>query len=57
MNLEDWACEECHRVYNPWLGDRFWRDVDVADEAYELICDDCRADLDDTHTRDARAAA
>lgn len=45
-DLRDAACDECGRVYNPWLGDRFWADVDVAGEQRELICDDCRRDLE-----------
>lgn len=53
---EDWGCEECGRVYNPFLGDRYWAGVDVAGEEFGLICDDCRARLDEGHTRDARAA-
>lgn len=57
MNFEDWACQHCHRVYNPWLCDRYWSGVDVDGEEFELICDDCRAKLDPGHTRDARAAA
>lgn len=54
--LEDWACEHCGRVYNPWIGDRYWSDVDVAGEVFGLICDDCRAGLDEDHEKDLRAA-
>lgn len=56
MNLKDWACENCHRVYNPWLGDRYWHDVDVAGEQFKLICDDYRRELDESYSGDARAA-
>lgn len=57
INLKNWACGECGRVYNPWLGDRFWRDVDVDGEERELICDECRSDLDPSHVADATAPA
>jgi rubredoxin len=56
IDLTDWACGSCGRVYNPWIGDRFWRNVDVAGETFDLICDDCRAERDPSHARDVGAA-
>lgn len=44
-------------MYNPWAGDRYWAGVDVAGEQFDLICDDCRVELDDEHEKDVRAAA
>lgn len=43
-HLSDMACDECHKVYNPQRGDRFWYDVDGVD--HDLVCEGCRRDLD-----------
>ena len=56
-DLEDWACDECGRVYNPWLRDRYWSGVDVAGEEFDLICDGCRRKLDHEYPGEAAASS
>lgn len=56
MNLSEWACVECTRVYNPFLGDRYWRGLTIGGTEYGLLCDDCRRDLERA-VGDAEAAA
>lgn len=48
-DLSEWACDRCGKVYNPYLGDTFWHEIEAAGE-HELICDDCRRDLDEGYT-------
>jgi rubredoxin len=46
-SLEDWACVECGRVYNPHLGDRYWSGISIRGDEFELLCDDCRREIEE----------
>lgn len=45
------VCEYCGRVYNQWLGDRFWSGSwtvtadDGTSVTYNILCDGCHRDL------------
>lgn len=45
------ACDRCGRVYNKYLGDRFWSGsyTEYADDGtsavYEFLCDDCHREV------------
>lgn len=55
IELEDWACVECGRVYNPVLRDLYWKDQTIAGEEYDLLCDDCKSDLEEQAAPSASA--
>jgi len=48
---DETKCERCGRVYNPYLGDRFWsgsfteRVPDGTVSNYHTLCDDCHRDV------------
>lgn len=48
---EDTTCDRCGRVYNPFIGDRFWSGEfnetapDGITATYETLCDDCHRDV------------
>lgn len=49
------SCQHCGRVYNPYIGDRFWSGGDYpCDDAeacetdggiHDTVCDDCHREL------------
>lgn len=39
-------CGNCGKVYNKYLGDRFWGGgYEVDGEKFELLCDNCHRNL------------
>lgn len=44
--MSETHCDRCGRVYNRFLGDRFWsgtfqEQTETGTETYETLCDDC----------------
>lgn len=48
--MRSMACDECGKVYNPVLRDRFWRGHFVDGDEIDVLCDDCKDTLDATRT-------
>lgn len=45
----DTTCDRCGKVYNEYLGDRFWSggfsEVPGTEVDYETLCDDCHREV------------
>lgn len=44
--MSDTKCDECGKVYNEYLGDRFWSGSWIVDgRVFNTLCDDCHREL------------
>ena len=49
--MDQATCDSCGKVYNPYLGQRFWSGCwTIAGEVFETLCDNCHREL--VRTRD-----